>query len=57
MRLKELIDSQTGATPVVLVIGKDRSKKVIKLPHNVSFNEALIQDLSSIFGEPAVKYQ
>ncbi len=57
MALKDLIDTKTGNTSVVLVVGADTSKKIIKLPHNVEPNEDLLTDLAKIFGKPAVKYQ
>lgn len=57
MTLKQLIDKQVGSTPVVLVIGNDNDKKIIKLPTTVEPNEKLLSDLSEIFGAPAVKYQ
>jgi DNA polymerase-3 subunit alpha len=58
MSLKELINhKQPGSTPIVLVVGVDESKKIIKLPAMVDPEEQLIQDLESIFGAPAVKYQ
>lgn len=57
MALKELIDTKTGKTAVVLVVGAEASKKIIKLPHNVEPNSELLADLAEIFGEPAVKYQ
>ncbi len=57
MALKELMDTKTGATSVVLVVGAEESKKVIKLPNSVEPNEQFLTDLAEIFGKPAVKYQ
>ncbi|MGI9028359.1 MAG: DNA polymerase III subunit alpha [Candidatus Saccharimonadales bacterium] len=57
MALKELIDTQIGTTPVVLVVGTEATKKIIKLPHTVEPNESLLAELAVVFGEPAVKYQ
>jgi DNA polymerase-3 subunit alpha len=56
-RLKRLIDARTGNTPIVLVVGEDSNKKVIKLPTAVEPNDAFFMQLSEIFGEAAVKYQ
>lgn len=55
--LKSVIDSKLGQTPVVLVIGADDDKKIIKLPTQVSPSDELIAALSEIFGESSVKYQ
>jgi len=55
--LKQLIDKRVGLTPVVLVVGAESSKKIIKLPHAVEPNEELLMDLTSVFGELAVRYQ
>ena len=57
MTLKQLIDNRTGLTPVVLVVGEESSKKIIKLPNAVEPNQQLLEDLASVFGEPAVRYQ
>lgn len=57
MTLKQLIDGRTGTTPIVLVIGDDSTKKVIKLPHMVEPDAGLLEDLASVFGQPAVRYQ
>lgn len=57
MSLKKLIDKQDGTTPIVLVVGADQSKKIIKLPNLVDPESRLIEDLKLIFGDPAVKYQ
>ncbi len=55
--LKSVIDRQSGTTPVVLVVGAEATKKIIKLPHSVEPNEQLLKELTEIFGKPAVKYQ
>lgn len=56
-QLKSLIDTATGMTPVVLVIGEEASKKVVKLPSAVEPSDTFLASLSEIFGETAVKYQ
>lgn len=55
--LKTLIDQRTGVTPVVLVVGDDDSKKVIKLPTSVDPDDTLLKGLAEVFGESSVKYQ
>lgn len=55
--LKELIDTQTGSTIVVLVVGDNATKKVIKLPHTVEPSQLLLDQLAEVFGDTAVKYQ
>jgi DNA polymerase-3 subunit alpha len=56
-KMKVLVDSSTGRVPVVLVIGDDASKKVIKLPNCVELGDELLESLKELFGEAAVKYQ
>lgn len=56
-QLKDLIDKSTGSTPVVLVIGGDAQKQVVRLPSAVDPNENLIGSLSEIFGDTCVKFQ
>lgn len=55
--LKTLIDQRTGVTPVVLVVGDDDSKKIIKLPTSVDPDDTLLKGLAEVFGESSVKYQ
>jgi DNA polymerase-3 subunit alpha len=57
MMLKDLIDSQVGSTPVVLVVGDEKNKKIIKLPNMVDPLPSLLEELATVFGEPAVRYQ
>jgi DNA polymerase-3 subunit alpha len=55
--LKTLIDQRAGVTPVVLVVGRDDAKKIIKLPTSVEPDDSLLSSLSDVFGKEAVKYQ
>lgn len=55
--LKEIIDTKTGETAVVLVVGPDNDKKIIKLPHTVEPNQVLIDELATVFGSTSIKYQ
>lgn len=57
MTLKTLLDKRAGMTPVVLVVGDAKEKKIIKLPQYVDPSQDLLADLAEIFGKPAVKYQ
>lgn len=56
-QLKTIMDTAVGTTPVVLVVGDDSTKKIVKLPTLVSPSEELMQSLYELFGETAVKYQ
>ena len=53
--LKTKIDLNPGITEVVLVIGEDESKQLVKLPSKVNPNENLLQELSVVFGKTQVK--
>ena len=53
--LKAEIDKSPGDTEVVLVIGEDSNKQLVKLPTRVEPNELLLVGLSEIFGKEQVK--
>ena len=53
--LKETIDKNPGKTAVVLVVGANSDKQLVKLPTLVEPNDRLIEDLSSIFNKQDVK--
>ncbi|MBW3569303.1 DNA polymerase III subunit alpha [Candidatus Parcubacteria bacterium] len=55
--LKQAVDSSPGDTAVVLVVGPNESKKIIKIPSTVEPSEELLKNLHGIFGEESVKYQ
>ncbi len=57
MSLKTLVDGASGETSVVLVVGEETDKKIIKLPNTVEANESLLNGLADVFGQSAVKYQ
>ncbi|MBI5357667.1 DNA polymerase III subunit alpha [Candidatus Saccharibacteria bacterium] len=57
-KLKITIDeSPEGKVPVVLVVGPDDSKQIIKIPTTIQPNDNLIEKLKTIFGDNSVKYQ
>ncbi len=56
-KLKSVIDDRPGTTPVVLVVGNDQSKQIIRLPSSISPDEDLITSVTAIFGKESVKYQ
>lgn len=56
-KLKSVIDDRPGTTPVVLVVGDDNNKQIIRLPSSISPDKELITSVTAIFGEEAVKYQ
>jgi hypothetical protein len=56
-KLKEAMDQKLGETPIVLVVGDDSDKKIIKLPNSIEPDEILMSKLSDIFGETSVKLQ
>lgn len=53
--LKVILDEKPGATSVVLVVGDDSSKQLVKLPMQVEPNDELVGQLSDIFGQAKVK--
>lgn len=54
MSLKQAIDDQRGETEVVLVLGPDTSKQIIRLPIRVEA-EAVLPNLSELVGADNVK--
>lgn len=56
-KLKSIVDTSPGVTPVVLVVGPNNDKQIIKIPSSVDPSEQLLGQLQSIFGAEAVKYQ
>lgn len=56
-KLKQEIDNRPGTVPVVLVIGPDNDKQIIKIPSSVNPEGDFISVVSDIFGENSVKYQ
>jgi DNA polymerase-3 subunit alpha len=55
--LKSVIDTNAGATEVVLVLGPPESKQIIKLPNKVSPEVAVLDKLRAVAGETQVLLQ
>jgi DNA polymerase-3 subunit alpha len=55
--LKNAIDDTPGLVPVVLVIGPDDNKQIIKIPTLVEPSEEFLTAAKDIFGETSIKYQ
>jgi DNA polymerase-3 subunit alpha len=55
--LKTAIDKTPGLVPVVLVVGPDDEKQVIKIPTLVEPSEEFLAEAKQIFGEASIKYQ
>ncbi len=55
--LKKIVDSNPGDTEVVLVIGEDANKQILKLPQKIDQGQAALDKLFSLVGEPNVKFQ
>lgn len=55
--IKQAIDSSTGPTEVVLVLGPSDNKQIIKLPAGVSRDETIVAKLQTIAGVDNVKLQ
>lgn len=57
MTLKQTIDANAGSTDVVLVLGADDARQVIKLPGGVSQDQAVLDQLRTLVGADNVKLQ
>jgi DNA polymerase-3 subunit alpha len=55
--LKNIVDQSLGITPLVLVIGDDSEKQIVKLPNSIDANEKVLGSLAELFGNEAVKFQ
>ncbi len=55
--LKEVIDNFKGSTEVVLVLGDDTRKQIIKLPAGMQVGEEALQRLKDLVGEEKVILQ
>ncbi len=53
--LKNIIDQHAGSTEVVLVVGGDKERQIIKLPMQVSHSETLHQELAKVVGNENIK--
>lgn len=56
-KLKSVIDERPGTVPVVLVVGEDDKKQIIKIPSHVSADNELLSEVGEIFGAEHVKFQ
>ncbi|MCX6725042.1 MAG: DNA polymerase III subunit alpha [Candidatus Saccharibacteria bacterium] len=54
-KLKNLIDENAGETEVVLVLGEESNKQIIKLPLKISIKEKVTESLNSLVGAENVK--
>ncbi|HSX53338.1 MAG TPA: DNA polymerase III subunit alpha [Patescibacteria group bacterium] len=57
MSLKQTIDSHQGETEVVLVLGDEDTKQIIKLPMRIHNNKKSLKQLHSLVGSKNVKVQ
>ena len=55
MQLKSIIDQNSGNTEVVLVMGDESNRQVIKLPMRIEHNDQTVESLSGLVGKPNVK--
>lgn len=57
MALKKIIDSNVGETEVVLVLGTETEKQIIKLPPKIDHSKIVLSSLHELVGETNVKMQ
>jgi DNA polymerase-3 subunit alpha len=55
--LKQMLDDHTGQTDVVLVLGEESARQIIKLPTGVREDEAVMTKLRTLVGASNVKVQ
>lgn len=55
--LKEVFDASPGATDIVLVLGADSSKQIIKLPTGIAPTDDVSARLKTLVGEANIKLQ
>ncbi len=55
LSLKRTIDGSRGDTEVVLVLGEEVNKQIIKLPMRISKEPTVLSELKTLLGEPNVK--
>ncbi len=56
-KLKNAIDKTPGLVPVVLVVGPDDDKQVIKIPTLVEPSDEFLSETKEIFGEASIRFQ
>ncbi len=57
MQLKSIIDQNSGTTEVVLVLGDESNRQIIKLPMKIQHNEQTVSTLSEVVGASNIKLQ
>ncbi len=57
LALKQIIDAHPGMVEVILVLGNDADKQVLRLPHKIQPTEDALQVLRSLVGKNSVKLQ
>jgi hypothetical protein len=57
MSLKQTIDEQTGENEVVLILGPDASKQIIRLPSRISTEAGSLSRLQDLVGAENIKLQ
>ncbi len=55
--LKGAIDKNPGTTQIVLVVGSDNKKQIIRLPNTINPTEEFLANIQGVFGQDQVKYQ
>ena len=55
MKLKGVIDAHNGETEVILVVGDDKNRQIIKLPMKINRDEPSLEELKSLVGIENVK--
>ena len=50
MLLKRTIETKVGGTEVVLVLGTNENKQIVRLPHRVTIDEETVRDIAEIVG-------
>jgi len=55
MAIKQIIDGNSGGTEVVLVLGSEDQKQVIKLPPKINYTDDVAGNLSELVGAENVK--
>lgn len=57
IRIKQIIDDNSGLNEVVLVLGEQNNKQAMRLPFGINFNDQSLTYLSDIVGSDNVKVQ
>jgi DNA polymerase-3 subunit alpha len=57
MSLKQAIDAKSGDSEVVLILGTDPDRQIIRLPSRISSDEQSLSQLEELVGAGNIKYQ